>query len=108
MYDRPLTIYTLTSGSPLLGKLEQPRQYYCREMEVYHRRYWEAMQAGCQIDKVVRVPMGGEITATMYAIPQDGHVYRIEQAQHGEDEDGFAVTTLSLRRMEGRYDIAGA
>ena len=58
------------------------------------------------MDLMVCVPDGRDITADMYCIPDDGHVYRVEQAQHGKDEFGLDLTTLSLRRMEGNYDIA--
>ena len=105
IYDRYLTVYDLAGGSPIGGKLTENSAHYYAEMEVYHRRYWESVQAGSRIDRMVRVPFGEALTATQYAIPEDGHVYRIEQAQHGLDEDGLPVTTLSLRRMEGSYDL---
>ena len=111
IYDKPITVCRLPDGVDAITKtktLTPVFSAYCGELEVYHRRYWESVQAGSRIDRMVRVPFGEALTATQYAIPEDGHVYRIEQAQHGLDEDGLAVTTLSLRRMEGSYDILRA
>ena len=105
IYDHYLTVYDLAGGSPLKNALTVHSSHFYAETEVYHRRYWESVQAGSRIDRMVRVPFGSDLTATQYVIPEDGHVYRIEQAQHGLDGDGLAVTTLSLRRMEGNYDI---
>lgn len=107
-YDHFLTVYDLKDGTQRGGKLTENSGHLYAELEVYHRRYWESVQAGSRIDRMVRVPFGEALTATQYAIPEDGHVYRIEQARHGLDEDGLAVTTLSLRRMEGSYDILRA
>lgn len=105
IYDHYLTVYDLAGGSPLSHQLTVNSAHFYAELEVYQRRYWESVQAGSRIDRMVRVPFGGDIMADQYVIPEDGHVYRIEQAQHGSDDDGLAVTTLSLRRMEGNYDI---
>lgn len=105
IYDRYLTVYDFAGGAPAGGKLTVNSAHFYAEQEVYHRRYWESVQAGSRIDRMVRVPFGDDLTATQYAIPEDGHVYRIEQAQHALDGDGLPVTTLSLRRMEGNYDI---
>lgn len=104
IYDRYLTVYDL-AGSPLSHQLTVNSAHFYAELEVYQRRYWESVQAGSRIDRMVRVPFGGDIMADQYVILEDGHVYRIEQAQHGSDDDGLPVTTLSLRRMEGNYDI---
>lgn len=108
IYDRYLTVYDLADGTQRGGKLAVNSAHFYAELEVYHRRYWESVQAGSRIDRMVRVPFGEDLTATQYVVPEDGHVYRIEQAQHGLDEDGLSVTTLSLRRMEGSYDILRA
>ena len=106
IYDHILTVYTEPAGTPIQHKLTPVGQHYYAPAEVYHARFWESVQAGSHIDIMVRLPFGGEITATQYVTLEDGHVYRIEQAQHGRDDDGREMTTLSLRRMEGSYDIA--
>lgn len=106
IYDRPIGIYTLPAGSPLQHTLAPFGSYLCAEREVFHARYWESVQSGSRIDMMAELPFGRDISATMYAIPADGHVYRVEQAQHGLDANGLPITVLSLMRMEGNYDIA--
>lgn len=105
IYDHYLTVYDLAGGSPMKNTLSVNSAHFYAELEVYHRRFWESVQAGSRIDRMVQIPFGDDITATQFVMPEDGHIYRIEQAQHGLDEDGLAVTTLSLKRMEGNYDI---
>lgn len=104
IYDHYLTIYDL-AGSPLSHKLTINSAHFYAPMEVYHARFWEGVQAGSRIDMMVQIPFGRDISATQYAIPEDGHVYRIIQAQHGTDSDELPVTTLSLQREEGFYEI---
>ena len=106
IYDRLLTVYDEPAGTPLQHKLTVAGSHYYAPMEVYHGRYWESVQAGSRTDLMARVPFGEDIRADQYVIPEDGHVYRVVQAQHGPDKDGLVCTTLSLRRMEGNYDIA--
>nr|DAL14550.1 MAG TPA_asm: hypothetical protein [Caudoviricetes sp.] len=106
IYERELHVYTLSAGTLLQGKLQLVSRHLYAEREVYHSRFWESVQAGSQIDLMVCVPDGRAIRADMYCIPDDGHVYRIVQAQQGWDDLSLPMTTLSLRRMEAAYDIA--
>lgn len=108
IYDVPITILKLPDnvGTPLQGKLEPVFTAFCGEMEVYHRRYWESVQAGSRIDTMVELPLHRNADAGMFALYKD-HVYSIEQAQLGRDADGLPITTLSLKRAEVQYDIAG-
>lgn len=108
IYDTPIIIAKLPDnvGTPIQGKLQRLYGAFCGEMEVYHRRYWEAVQAGSRIDVMVELPFHRTVDAGMYARYKD-HTYSIEQAQFGKDKDGLPITTLSLKRMEGQYDIAG-
>ena len=106
IYDHTLDIYTLHAGTPLQRKLEYSATHFYAPREVYHKRYWESIQAGSRIDRMVELPYGDEICSTHYCIPDDGHVYRIVQAQHGYTADGLPITTLSLQRTEDNYDIA--
>ncbi len=108
IYDRgPLQICALQGGSVLRGELSAPLSlHYYRELEVFHKRFWEAVQAESQIDRLVRVPFGSDLDAGLYCIPEDGHTYKILQAQHGQDEDGLPCCTLSLMRKEDNYDRA--
>lgn len=108
IYDTPITILKLpdTVGTPMQGKLEPVFAAYCGKKEVYHTRYWESVQAGSRIDRMVELPLHRNVYAGMFAKYAD-HIYSIEQAQLGEDDDGLPVTILSLKRPEVQYDIAG-
>ena len=107
IYDRLLTVCDPPEGwgAPFHGRLYPLSDHMYAELTVFHRRYWEAAQAGSRVDRMVQVPFGEDILATSYAVLPDGHLYRIEEAQHTTDEDGLPVTNLSLRRMEARYDL---
>lgn len=107
IYDTPITILKLPDnvGTPLQGRLEKVAYAYCAEMEVYHRRYWESVQAGSRIDAMVELPLPRAIDAGMFA-RYKGHIYSVEQVQNGVDEMGLRITTLSLKRSEVQYDIA--
>ena len=108
VYDKPITILALPEGVgiPLQGTLEPVFPAYCGEMTVYHTRYWESVQAGSRIDTMVEIPLRRPVDAGMFARYR-AHIYSVEQAQFGEDEDGLPVTWLSLKRSEDQYDIAG-
>lgn len=107
IYDKPIQILKLPDnvGTILHGKLETVFSAYCGQKEVYHRRYWESVQAGSRIDVMVELPLHREIDAGMYAKYKD-HIYSIEQAQFGEDDDGLPVTILSMKKAGDQYDIA--
>lgn len=108
IYDTPIQILKLPDdiGSPLQGKLEPVFSAYCGQKEVYHRRYWESVQAGSRVDVLVELPLHRDVEAEMYAKYKD-HFYSIEQAQFGTDDDGLPVTILSMKKAGNQYDIAG-
>ena len=107
IYDRPITVAKLPddAGSIIQGPPEVVFRAYCGELEVYHRRYWDSVQAGSRIERLVELPFHRECDAGMYA-KYKGQLYSIEQAQFGKDENGHPITTLSLKREEVPYDIA--
>lgn len=106
IYDTPIIIAKLPDdvGTPLQGKLQRLYGAFCGEKEVFHRRYWEAVQAGSRVDLLVEMPLHQAVDAGMYARYKD-RTYSIEQAQFGKDTDGLPITTLSLMRTEANYDI---
>lgn len=108
IYDTPIDILKLpdTVGTPLQGKLTAVFSAYCAQKEVFHGRFWESVQAGSRIDRLVELPLHREADAGYFARLK-GHIYRIEQAQFAFDKDELPVTILSLMRTEGNYDIAG-
>ena len=111
IYDRLLKVFNLdtTSSSPLQRRLVLHSVHLCAYRTVYHRTYFQALQAGETIDRMVQLPApASPITATMYAQLEDGHVYKIREAQPTEDEDGLPAVVLSLHREEARYDLFAA
>lgn len=109
IYDTPIDVLKLPDnvGTPVQGKLERQFTAFCGELEVYHRRFWESVQAGSRIDTMVELPFHRNADAGMYA-RYKSHIYSIEQAQYKSDENGLPVTWLSLKREEAQYDIAGS
>lgn len=108
IYDTPIAILKLPDGvgTPVQGKLVPAFSAFCGELEVYHSRYWESVQAGSRIDHLVELPLHRDVDAGMFA-KYKNHIYSIQQAQFGKDRDGLPITTLSLSREETQYDIAG-
>lgn len=107
IYDRALSHCMLSSGNPLDGKLQLQGVYLYGEMKVYHERYWESVQAGTSVDKLVALPMYQPIDTNDYCRLEDDRVYRVEQAQFQQDEFGLPQTVLSLHRTDLRYDLPG-
>lgn len=107
IYDTPIIIAKLPDdvGTPLQGKLQRLYGAFCGEKEVFHRRFWESVQAGSRIDLLVEMPLHRKVDAGMFA-KYKGHIYSIEQAQFGKDSNSLPITTLSLKRTEAQYDIA--
>lgn len=106
-YNIPIALCTLDAGTPIQGKLRLLELAYCKELEVYHRRYWEAYQGGETIDTLVELPMHRRCVSAGGYVRFRGHVYEIKQAQFGEDSFGLPITTLSLGRSEQNLDISG-
>lgn len=108
IYDKPILILKLpdTVGTPLQGKLQPVFSAFCGERTVFHKRFWESVQAGSRIDLMVELPLHRKnVQAEMYA-KYEGNVYRIEQVQFEKDENQLPVTILSMKREVKRYDIA--
>lgn len=108
IYDTEITVFKLPDnvGTPLQGKLQAVFNAFCGEKEVYHRRFWESVQAGSRIDIMVELPLHRDVDAGMFAKFRN-HMYSIEQAQFGKDDNDLPITTLSLKRSEVQYDIEG-
>lgn len=107
IYDRVVEVFELdTASSPLQRRLVLHSAHYYGRKTVYHKTYFEALQAGESVNRMIQIPAPeNPPTATMYAVPDDGHVYRIIEVQPTEDEDGLPVVVLSLHREEARYDL---
>ena len=107
IYDTEIRILKLPDGvgTPIQGNLAPVFSAFCGEREVYHKRYWESVAAYSRVDRLVELPLHRAVDAGMFA-RYKGHIYSIEQAQFGKDQNGLPITTLSLKQTEGQYDIA--
>lgn len=106
IYDRLLEVFSPKQPeSPLSMKLELESAHYCAPLTVYHRTYFDSLQMGETVDRMVQLPRLSEIDATMYAVLEGGPVYKIMEAQPTQDEDGLDVYVLSLHRKEGKYEL---
>lgn len=105
IYDRgPLAVFE-RDGAPVENRLRALSRHYYAALEVYHNRFWESVQAGDRVDALVQLPGGEALRADLYAVPEDGLVYRVAQAQHLEDDNGLPACRLSLHREERNYEL---
>lgn len=105
IYDLIVSIYRDAGGTPLHRSLQFVSEHLYAPKEVYYRRYFDSVQAGDAIDRMIELARDDDIRATDYAVPEDGHVYRVVQAQHGWDANGLPITTLSLSRVDDHFDL---
>lgn len=104
-YDHLLTLYRLEGGTPVTGTLRELSRHLYREAEVYHKRYWEAIQAGSSIERMAEIPEHIPAEPELYCRLDDGLIYRVVQMQTGEDENLLPKSTLSLSRTDRRFEI---
>lgn len=105
IYDRALSHCILPSGNPLGGKLRQVGVYLYADMSVYHKRYWEAVQAGSSIERMAALTGHVPIDSGDYCVLEDDRVYRVEQVQLQQDQYNLPQTVLSLHRTDLRYQL---
>ena len=75
---------------------------------MYASRFYAGKQAGQKLVRMVSMPrsvFAAPIEADQYCTLEDGHVYRIDQAQREQDADGLDINTLSLAEPEGKYEL---
>lgn len=108
IYDIPILLLQLpeNAGAPINTTLVPVSSAYCGELTVYHTRYWESVQAGSRVERLVQLPLHRDVDAGMF-VKFRGHIYAIEQTQFDKDGDQLPCTVLSLKRPEELYDIAG-
>lgn len=106
IYDRVLEVFSASDAdSPLESRFTLLHTHFCAQQTVFHRTYFFSLQTGETVDLMVQLPRTVEIDATMYAVPEDGHVYKILEAQPTKDEDGLDVYVLSLHRKGDNYEL---
>ena len=72
IYDHgPLTVYE-RDGAPADGRLKKHSEHYYAPLTVYHRRFWESVQAGDRVDTMVQLPFGEDLNADLFVVPEDG------------------------------------
>lgn len=81
-------------------------QHFYEERTVGVTRYYAAQKANVSVDKLVRIWRDGNVTAGDICVLEDKLQYRVGQIQQTYDDDGLAVTDLSLERLERNYDAA--
>ena len=105
IYDHgPLTVYRRV-GAPADGRLKKHSEHYYAPLTVYHRRFWESVQAGDRVDTMVQLPFGEDLNADLFVVPEDGLLYRVNQAQLTDDDNGLRCCVLSLHREERNYEL---
>lgn len=105
IYDREVGVYTLEGPTPLNGAPVFFGEYFGAESEVFHKRYWEAVQAGYTITSMVQIPGHIEPEGDVYVKLDGKRWYRAEQIQRSYNEDGLPITVLSLSRSDRRFDV---
>lgn len=106
IYDKPVDIFALPPDEAVPTQLNLSRvsSHWCAELTVYHSRYWESVQAGSSVDRLIEIPerLDG-VDASMYALLFD-KLYSIEQVQYGTDGNALDITQLSLKRYLPNLD----
>ncbi len=103
-----LTVYRVQDGAkpgfapaPELHRLGTLRY---EELRLGLNRYYQAMQNQVQINKVVRVPRGLDISTQDVAVTEDGRQYRIDLVQLADDVCPPSLD-LTLAKVEQVYKI---
>lgn len=94
----------LPGAMPDMKLIEQSKHYY-GERTVGYNRLYAARGANEQIDLLVRIWQNRFVRAGMYVVTEDDVQYRIDTVQQLFDEDGLAVSDLSLSRLETYYEV---
>lgn len=105
IYDKSIVICDPPERGLPLSPLHPVAFVFCAEKEVYTRSYFDAIQTGSRIDKMVQIPLTHDWRAGMFAV-LDNHVYKLVQTKDSSDLDGLPITILSLERLEASYDVA--
>ena len=85
--------------------LERKAVLRYEELRVGLNRYYDARQNQVQVEKVVRVPRGADISPQDVAITQDGRQYRIDLVQLAQDVWPPSLD-LTLAKTEQIYGVS--
>lgn len=70
-------------------------------------RFYEALRADQQIERVVKIYRDDRISINQIAVMEDDTQYQIRMVQAAKDDDGIDIQKLSLERVSDPYEIAG-
>ena len=103
-------IYTVTDAAEN-GEMPAPTLYEYGDYEwsfedrmISYSRQYAAMGVDQQIDRIIRIWRTPVRIGDVVVIGTEQ--YRIDNVQPTLDDDSLQVTDLTLRRLEGNYDIA--
>ena len=103
-------IYTVTDAAEN-GEMPNPTLHEYGDYEwsfedrmISYSRQYAAMGVDQQIDRIIRIWRTPVRIGDVVVI--DGEQYRIDNVQPTLDDDSLQVVDLTLRRLEGNYDIA--
>lgn len=107
-----IRVYELKNTAPKgampvekLMDMDPPCAAFYGERIIGYGRQYAAKGVQEQVDLLAQIWQDRRVRIGMYAVI-DGVQYRIQHVQHYFDEDGLAVTDLTLQRKDGLYDVA--
>lgn len=89
---------------PVKG-LVSPESFYFHEESLGITRYYEALKAGQQIERVISIPWPAEVTINRIAVFEDDSQFQIRMVQQTHDENGIKIIRLSLERNGEAYEV---
>lgn len=103
-----VTVYRVTDGAKPgfapVPVLERKAALRYEELRVGLTRYYQARQNQVQVEKVIRVPKGADVSPQDVAVTEDGRQYRIDQVQLAQDV-WPASLDLTLAKPVQVYEI---
>lgn len=106
-----VTVYRVTDGAKPgfapVPVLERKAALRYEELRVGLTRYYQARQNQVQVEKVIRVPKGADVSPQDVAVTEDGRQYRIDQVQLAQDV-WPASLDLTLAKPVQVYEIQEA
>ena len=91
-------------GSMPVEKLELKGRLRYAERMVGMNRFTQFLQNDVEIALMIRVPRKIEVSTQDYAIPNDGHQYKVVQVQYPPDITPKCMD-ISLSRIEEAYEV---
>lgn len=106
-----VTVYRVTDGAKPgfapVPVLERKAALRYEELRVGLTRYYQARQNQVQVEKVIRVPKGADVSPQDVAVTEDGRQYRIDQVQLVQDVWPVSLD-LTLAKPVQVYEIQEA